>query len=84
MWSVLAAGIGAALMVVSVHNGGVHTLDASWLFLLPAWLLRARTHWTRWVGLEYRPDRLDVRVTRVHLRFAEAAGKLWAKSLTSL
>lgn len=84
MWSVLAAGVGAALMVVSVHNGGAHTLVASWLFLVPAWLIRARTYWRRWVGVEYRPDRLDIRLTRVHPKFAKAAGDLWVKSLAHL
>jgi hypothetical protein len=81
MWSMLAAGVGAALIVKGVGHAGLGTLALTWWLLIPAWLLRARFHWTRWVGLEYRPSQQDVRVTRVHRAFAEAAGVLWLKSL---
>lgn len=81
MWSMLAAGVAAALMARAVYYLGFDTLASSWILLIPAWLLRARFHWSRWVGLEFRASSQDIRVTRVHPAFAEAAGILWRKSL---
>ncbi|HEX3426348.1 MAG TPA: hypothetical protein VHT30_09465 [Acidimicrobiales bacterium] len=77
----LLGTLGAAAMIGAIPNGGFASLATTWLLLLPAWLVRAWFHWRRWVGLEFRPSQQDIRVTRVHSRFADAARQLWLRSL---
>ncbi len=80
-WAALLGLVAVAGMVGAVPNGGFASLATTWLLLVPAWLLRARFQWSRWVGIEFRPSHQDIRVTRVHPAFAEAARDLWLKSL---
>jgi hypothetical protein len=84
MWSLLVAGVAVAIMARAVYYVGFASLASSWVILIPAWLLRARFHWSRWVGLEYLASHQDIRVTRAHPAFAEAARVLWLKSLPRL
>src|ERR1700722_20046105 len=78
-WATLLCLVALVAMIAAVPNGGFASLATTWLLLVPGWLLRARCQWSRWIGVEFRPSHQDVRITRVHPRFAEAARTLWLK-----
>ena len=80
-YALLLGIIGMAAMVAAIPKGGFADLATTWLLLVPAWLLRARFQWSRWVGVEFRPSHQDIRLTRVHPLFADAARQLWLRSL---